>query len=216
MTDVGFFVEVAFHEEVVLAGGRIDLRHLIDAASIVGHVIGLAELAFHHDEDGLHDPLLFQGTTLARRAGEESRHVIAETHGCGLVTPVVPTLAPLRTMIRLALALRPVLLGAVLARPMLARPLFTRPLLTRRRLARLLLLGTGFGVGLGRRPRLALVMLARLLGLAARAARLVARATAATTTSAATTVGGFEVGDVEARHLDAGNGGADQLLDRLD
>jgi hypothetical protein len=26
MTDVGFFVEIALHEEVVLAGGRVDLR----------------------------------------------------------------------------------------------------------------------------------------------------------------------------------------------
>jgi hypothetical protein len=56
-----FFVEVAFHEKVVLAGGRVDLRHLIDAASIVGHVVGLTELAFRHDEDGLHDPLLSRG-----------------------------------------------------------------------------------------------------------------------------------------------------------
>ena len=46
--------------------------------------------------------------------------MIAETHGCGLVAPVMPTLAPLRTLIRLALALRPVLLGAVLARAMFA------------------------------------------------------------------------------------------------
>ena len=62
-----------------------------------------------------------------------------------------------------------------------------------------------------------LVMLARLLGLAARAARLVAGAAAtAATASAAPAVGSLEVGDIEARHLDAGNGGADQLLDRLD
>jgi hypothetical protein len=61
VTDIGLFVELAFHEKVVLAGGRIDLRHLLDIASIVGHVIGLAELALHHDEDGLHDPLLSRG-----------------------------------------------------------------------------------------------------------------------------------------------------------
>ena len=46
--------------------------------------------------------------------------MIAEAHGCGLVAPVLPTLAPLRTLIRLALALRPVLLGPMLTRPMLA------------------------------------------------------------------------------------------------
>ena len=37
--------------------------------------------------------------------------MIAETHGRGLVAPVLPTIATLRTLIRLALALRPVLLG---------------------------------------------------------------------------------------------------------
>ena len=42
--------------------------------------------------------------------------MIAETHGRGFVTPFMPTLAPLRTMIRLALALRPVLLGPMLTR----------------------------------------------------------------------------------------------------
>jgi hypothetical protein len=143
--------------------------------------------------------------------------VIAETHGRGLVAPVVPTLAPLRTLIRLALTLRPVLLGAVLTRAMLARPLFARPvltrpvftrrLLTRRMLPRLMLLGADFGVRLGRRPGRALVMLARLPGLAARAARPLAGAAATTpTASAAATVGGLEVRDIQARHLDAGNG----------
>jgi hypothetical protein len=67
--------------------------------------------------------------------------VIAEAYGCGFVTPVVPTLAPLRTLVRLALALRPVLLGAVLARHMLAWPVLTRCMLTR-----LMVLGAGFGV----------------------------------------------------------------------
>ena len=157
--------------------------------------------------------------------------MIAETHGRGLVASVLPALAPLRTLVRLALALRPVLLGAMLARAMLTRPMltrlaFTRPVLPRRlitrrvftggMLPRLMLLGAGFGVRLGRRPRPGLALLALLPGLAARAARLVARAdTAAPTTSAAAAVGGLEVGEVEARHLDAGNGGADQLLDRL-
>ena len=157
--------------------------------------------------------------------------MIAETHGRRLVAAFVPTLATLRTMIRLALALRPVLLGAMLARAMFARPMlagtmfarpvltrlvFTRRLFTRGMLPRLVLLGAGFGVRLGRRPGLALVTLARLLGLAARAARLVAGAAAtATTASAAATVRSLEVGDLQARHLDAGNGGADQLLDRL-
>jgi hypothetical protein len=113
--------------------------------------------------------------------------VIAETHGRGLVTAFVATLATLRTMIRLALALRPVLVGPMLARTVLtwlvlARPVLTRRMFARPLLTRLMLLGAGFGVRLGRRPRLALVMLARLPGLAARAARLVAGAAAAPTT----------------------------------
>src|SRR6185436_10548315 len=57
VADVGLVVEVALHQQVVLAGGRIDLRHLLDAARIVGDLVGLAELAFHHDENGLHGPL---------------------------------------------------------------------------------------------------------------------------------------------------------------
>ena len=102
--------------------------------------------------------------------------MIAETHGRGLVAPVLPTLAPLRTLIRLALALRPVLLGPMLTRTMLAwrmfaRLLLTRPLLTRRLLTRLVLLGAGFGLRLGRGPRLALAMLARPAPRTARAPR---------------------------------------------
>src|SRR5476649_737606 len=31
VTDVDLLVEIAFHQEVILAGGRIDLRHLLDA-----------------------------------------------------------------------------------------------------------------------------------------------------------------------------------------
>src|SRR5215831_1812979 len=54
MADVGLVVEIALHQEVVLAGGRIDLGDLLDAASIVGHVVGPTELAFQHDEDRLH------------------------------------------------------------------------------------------------------------------------------------------------------------------
>src|SRR5206468_3513874 len=39
----------------VLAGGGVDLRHLLDILDrLVGHLVGLAELALHHDEDRLH------------------------------------------------------------------------------------------------------------------------------------------------------------------
>src|SRR5207247_3932959 len=58
VADVGLFIEVALHEKVVLAGRRIDLRHLLDIAGVVSHLVSLTELAFHHDENGLHGPLL--------------------------------------------------------------------------------------------------------------------------------------------------------------
>src|SRR5690606_23857402 len=72
--------EVAFHQEIVLPGSRIDLRNLPDGDGIVGNVIGPAELALHHDENGLHESPPPRRAILARRAGEESRYVIAEAH----------------------------------------------------------------------------------------------------------------------------------------
>ena len=66
-----------------------------------------------------------------------------ETHGRRFVTPFVPTLALFRTLVRLALALRPVRLDPMLARTMvtprmLARPMVTRPVLTRLMFTRML------------------------------------------------------------------------------
>src|SRR5436189_3525911 len=64
-------------------------------------------------------------------------------------------------------------------------------------------------------PRLwrRLVGMRRLLAGRTRSLGATARTTAATTAAAA--VGRFEVRDVETGNLDAGNGRADQLLDRL-
>ena len=66
--------------------------------------------------------------------------MIAETHGRGLATPFVPTLALFRTLVRLALALRPVRLDPMLARTMYAAMLaaMVRPVLTRLMFTRML------------------------------------------------------------------------------
>ena len=137
--------------------------------------------------------------------------MIAEPQGGGFVASLMPTLAALRTMVRPALALRPRLLGTGLTR----RPGRLGQVLGARFSAR-------FGTRLGRQPGLTMLArftcLARLPCLTAGAAGLVrAAATAATTTaSTAATVRLFESRNLHARHFDAGNGGADQLLDRLD
>src|SRR5258707_5996509 len=53
--DIGIFGEIALHQEIVLARGRIDFGDLLDNLDrFVGDDIGLAELAFDHDEDRLH------------------------------------------------------------------------------------------------------------------------------------------------------------------
>src|SRR4051794_1262446 len=136
MADVGLVVEIALHQEVVLAGGRIDLRYLLDAARIVSHVISLPELALHHDEDRLHGPLP-RGRTLPWRTGEESGDMIAEAHRRALVAALGPALAAL-LRVRLV-TLRPVLwpLFRAMLRPALTvwpfRPLFRAMLALRPR-----------------------------------------------------------------------------------
>ena len=53
--DIHLGWQVAFDQQVVLAGDRIDLAHLLDRAQRIGcHVIGGAGGAFDHDEDGPH------------------------------------------------------------------------------------------------------------------------------------------------------------------
>ena len=117
----------------------------------------------------------------------------------------------------LARLLAAMLARLVLTRPMLARRLLTRRMLTRRMLTRLVLLGAGFGVRLGRGPRRALAMLARLPGLAARAARLVAGAAATAARPRPRRRPSEASKSAMSRPGTSmrGNGGADQLLDRL-
>src|SRR5438045_5271361 len=55
MADIGAVGQVALHQEVLLSGGRIDLGDLLDIGNRgIGHATSLAELAFDHDEYGLH------------------------------------------------------------------------------------------------------------------------------------------------------------------
>src|SRR5260221_7116383 len=88
VADVGRIGEVAFHQEVILAGGRIDLRHLFDGDRIVRNLVGPAELAFHLYEDCLHGRRAPAATSLANGARQESRYMIAQPHR-GMVIPLL-------------------------------------------------------------------------------------------------------------------------------
>jgi hypothetical protein len=54
MADVGVLVDVEFHQEIVIAGGGIDLGGDLGLGKRVGDDIGLAELAFDLDKEGNH------------------------------------------------------------------------------------------------------------------------------------------------------------------
>ena len=54
MADVGVVVDVELDQQVVVAGGGIDLRGNLGFRERVGDGIGLAELAFELDEEGNH------------------------------------------------------------------------------------------------------------------------------------------------------------------
>src|SRR5258708_12512383 len=169
-----------------------------------------------------------KGASLARRTGEESRDVIAETDRCAFVAAFGPALAALRLTLLMtgfvALgALRgPMLwpaLGTTLARrtfgPMLGAMLA-------RRTFRVLFARRPLGCGNRRRFCRFGARFAMFARLATRATRPLGAATAAfasTTTTAApaatAAVGRLEARDFQAGDLDAGNGRADQLLDRL-
>src|SRR5437763_15216664 len=118
--------------------------------------------------------------------------------------PLRPPFAPMfGAMLRPALTMGP--LGMMLLARLLV-VLARNGLLSRR-------LVTRFAMFAG------LAMLARFLGVAARTATAIATAAstpAAASATPATTVARFERRGLEARHFDAGNGRADQLLDRLD
>src|SRR6266446_912670 len=57
MADVGLVLDVEFHQQVEIAGGRIDLGSELGIRELVRHFVGLAELAFDLDEEGNHSRL---------------------------------------------------------------------------------------------------------------------------------------------------------------
>src|SRR4030095_5419517 len=55
VTDVRAAVDVEFHQQIVIAGGRIDLGCNFRLGQGVGHLVGLSELAFDLNEKGGHN-----------------------------------------------------------------------------------------------------------------------------------------------------------------
>ena len=54
MADVGAAVDVELHQQVIVAGGRVDLGSDLGFGKRVGHPLGFAELAFDLHEEGGH------------------------------------------------------------------------------------------------------------------------------------------------------------------
>ncbi len=54
MADVGAGVDIEFHQQVVVAGGRVDLGSDLGFGERIGHLVGFAELAFDLHEEGGH------------------------------------------------------------------------------------------------------------------------------------------------------------------
>src|SRR5262245_33992901 len=57
MADVGLVLDVELHQEVEVAGGRIDFRSELRVRELVRHLVGLAEVAFDLHEEGDHSRL---------------------------------------------------------------------------------------------------------------------------------------------------------------
>src|SRR5215472_17849400 len=74
MADVHFGREIALHQEIVLAGNRVDLGDFLDVLDrFLGDFIGFAEIALHHHEDRLHGACLQPRAILAGRARNAGR-----------------------------------------------------------------------------------------------------------------------------------------------
>ena len=53
VSDVGPAIDVEFHQQIVVAGGRVDLGGDLGFGQLVGYLIRLSELAFDLDEKGV-------------------------------------------------------------------------------------------------------------------------------------------------------------------
>src|SRR5690242_502851 len=69
MTDVGFVIDIEFHQEVIVPRGRIDLGGDLGFGQLVGDRIGLAELAFDLDEERNHRGGLRGSYSMTRKSG---------------------------------------------------------------------------------------------------------------------------------------------------
>src|SRR5262245_22834461 len=58
VADIGVGLDVELHQQVEVAGGGIDLGGDLGIGEPVGHVVGLAQVAFDLDEEGNHARLL--------------------------------------------------------------------------------------------------------------------------------------------------------------
>src|SRR5262249_48164229 len=54
VTDVSPAIDVEFHEQIVVAGRRVDLGCNFRLGQVVGYLVGLSELAFDLNEKGGH------------------------------------------------------------------------------------------------------------------------------------------------------------------
>src|SRR5262247_2737584 len=58
VADIGVGIDIELHKEVEVAGGGIDLGGDLGVGDPVGHVVGLAQVAFDLDEEWNHTCLL--------------------------------------------------------------------------------------------------------------------------------------------------------------
>src|SRR5665213_39920 len=54
VSDIGAGIDVEFHQQIVVAGGRVDFGGDLGFGQFVGYLIGFAELAFDLDKEGCH------------------------------------------------------------------------------------------------------------------------------------------------------------------
>src|SRR5258705_14005307 len=79
MADVGVVVDVELDQQIVIAGGGIDLRGDLGFRERIGDGIGLAELAFELDEEGNHRVSPEMLVTIAPKRGPMASQLAANS-----------------------------------------------------------------------------------------------------------------------------------------
>src|SRR4029077_14114205 len=82
MADVGLLLDVELHEQVEIAGGRINLGGELGVRQLVGDFIRFAELAFDLNEEGDHSRL-----RAASAAGGNPANTAGGGKGCRIRPP---------------------------------------------------------------------------------------------------------------------------------